>query len=225
MIHAYPRMYLSDAEDCLSCAFDYAINSCMLQSDELAELFVRSGYAKRFETGNPAVISGMSGIELVDHVLYDCGLEERVGEVRVAPQSSAEYWAGWMLAQYQWERACTFAHIFSRMPLSSIVGLYHPFHEADVTRSFERMDMALCRDLEDETRLARIRRLRGLSQRELARASGVGIKSIQAYEQRTNAINKAQVGIVRKLAWVLGCSMEALVGGEMPVVEYDGRYR
>jgi len=52
---------------------------------------------------------------------------------------------------------------------------------------------------------------RGLSQAELAKISGVGLRSIQMYEQRVNDIDKAQAQTIYKLSRVIGCSMEDLL--------------
>lgn len=51
----------------------------------------------------------------------------------------------------------------------------------------------------------------GASQSELARLSGVSLRSIQMYEQRQKLINKASVETVRKLAKVFGCEIEDLM--------------
>lgn len=64
MTHAYSELYLSDAKSCLADMFDYLINDCSLESDWIASLFITTGYAHKFETGNPAILSGLSGIEL-----------------------------------------------------------------------------------------------------------------------------------------------------------------
>ena len=64
MTHAYSELYLTDAKSCLADMFDYIINDCDLESNWVASLFVTTGYAQKFETGNPAILSGMSGIEL-----------------------------------------------------------------------------------------------------------------------------------------------------------------
>ena len=58
----------------------------------------------------------------------------------------------------------------------------------------------------------------GLSQSELARASQVGLRSIQMYEQRQKDINKAQAQTLLRLSRVLYCSMEDLME---PVFELD----
>lgn len=64
------------------------------------------------------------------------------------------------------------------------------------------------------TNLKRIRESRGLSQTQLATNSGVGIKSIQGYEQNLRDINKASGVILYKLSIALGVKMEDLL-------EYD----
>ena len=49
------------------------------------------------------------------------------------------------------------------------------------------------------------------SANELAKQSGVSLRSIQMYEQRNKDINKAQMETVNNLAKVLGCKMEDLM--------------
>ena len=59
-----------------------------------------------------------------------------------------------------------------------------------------------------ETNLKRIRRYRGISQRQLAQSAGVALRMVQLYEQRQNDINKAQAKTVADLARALGCRTE-----------------
>ena len=62
-----------------------------------------------------------------------------------------------------------------------------------------------------ETNLKRIRMINGYSQSQLAKKSGVGIRSIQMYEQRNKDINKASVESLYRISEVLGCSIEDLL--------------
>ena len=55
------------------------------------------------------------------------------------------------------------------------------------------------------------RQRRGMSQAQLAKASGVSIRMIQYYEQGKNDINRAEALSVYRLAQALVCSMEALL--------------
>lgn len=211
MTLAYSHTYLADAEDCLASAFDYAVYDCKVSGDIFARVFARSEIGRQFEMGNPAVISGLSGLDLACEVLAPCGLLDEEPSPTYERGLSPEYWAGWALAQYQWSRACRFADIFARAPFSHVVELYHPFHEADISVFCERLDDMLAGHARTETNLARLRKRRGLSQSQLARASGVGLKSIQAYEQRVNGINLASGQTLHRLAITLGCPLESLL--------------
>lgn len=71
-------------------------------------------------------------------------------------------------------------------------------------------DNVLSERLQQPTPLARIRANRGMTQQELATASGVSLRMIQLYEQRRNDLSKASASVVIALAHVLGCSVEDL---------------
>ncbi len=72
----------------------------------------------------------------------------------------------------------------------------------------------LVHKMQSETRLARIRKLAGLSQDELAKKAGVSVETVCAYEQRKRDIGKAQYRIVKKMAKALGCIADDLVEDE-----------
>ena len=61
------------------------------------------------------------------------------------------------------------------------------------------------------TNLKRIRTAYGCTQAELAKRSGVSLRSIQMYEQRNKDINKASAETLLRLSRVLGCTMEDLM--------------
>ena len=58
MIHAYNECYLNDAKQNLAEFFDYAVNVCRFDANLFSNLFVQSGYADKFERGNPAIVAG-----------------------------------------------------------------------------------------------------------------------------------------------------------------------
>ena len=64
------------------------------------------------------------------------------------------------------------------------------------------------------TNLQRLRLAAGLSQSQLANAANVKLRSIQAYEQKTKDINKAQLQSACKLAKVLSIRPEELLEDE-----------
>ena len=65
--------------------------------------------------------------------------------------------------------------------------------------------------LDKQNQLKEMRLKRGLSQTELAKMSGVSLRSIKAYEQGTNDISKAQADTLLMLSRVLNCSIEDLI--------------
>lgn len=208
-IRAFNELFLNDAQTHLANAFDYALNTCKVEVDTFAGIFARSSIIKRFECGDPAVISGMSGIELVRAVLDKSFIEE-FPEPVFDQDRSREYWAGWALAYYQWTTAKRFKDIFERVPLSQVISMYKVYHEMDVSEFVESMDRRY-NEVSVETKLKTLREARGLTQRGLSEESGVTLRSIQLFEQKANDIDKAQAHTLYKLSRVLGCSMEDLL--------------
>ena len=210
MIHAYSEFYLNDAKQNLAEFFDYAINTCQFDTNLFSKLFVQSGYADKFERGNPAIVAGMSGIELAKRVIMYAYPNWEFPERIFSENRSNVYWAGWALAEYQWITSKRFKDIFSRVSLAEIISMYNLYHEMDIEHFVEDVTKRY-NAIEQETRLKTIRENRGISQTELAKLSGVKLRSIQMYEQKVNDIDKAQVGTIYKLSRVLGCTIEDLL--------------
>lgn len=210
MTRAYSESYLSDAKNRLSQFFDYLINDCGMKADWVTSIFLSSGYAEQFERGNPAILAGMSGIELARVVVEATYKKKKLPEPGYTEGLSPEYWAGWVLAEYQWYSGKRFKDIFEHVKLSEIIPMYSVYHEMDISKFIETMDEK-CSTTLPECRLKKLRESRGLSQAELAKTSGVSLRSIQMYEQRVNDIDKAQAQTIYKLSRVIGCAMEDLL--------------
>ena len=209
MLHPYDVLYLGDAKRCLADAFDYAVNCCGMDIDRFAGCLVASGAAERFGSGNPAFIAGMSGAELGRYAIERSCDSAPSGDC--APNgASPEWWAGWSLAEWQWESGRRLEDILIAIPPSDVVALYALLHEADPSVLCDEMERRMS-EQQKAAGLASIRRSCGLSQEELARLSGVNVRSIQMYEQGVNDIAKAQAQTIRRLASVLGCRMEDLI--------------
>lgn len=181
MIHAYSESYLYDAKQNLAECFDYAISNCRFNADIFSRLFVQSGYADKFERGNPAIVSGISGIELAQEIIMYAYMNYKFPEKIFSEERSEVYWAGWALAEYQWATCRRFKDIFSRIPLSEIVTMYSVYHEMDIGHFIEDMNKKYM-SITQEIHLKTIRENRGISQVELAALSGVKLRSIQMYE-------------------------------------------
>lgn len=62
-----------------------------------------------------------------------------------------------------------------------------------------------------DTKLKRIRMAYGCMQADLAKKSGVSLRSIQIYEQRNKDIKEASAKTLCRIAKVFGCPMEEFV--------------
>ena len=210
MTHAYQEIYLSNAQSMLGDAFDYAIKTCHIPGSSFVKLFIASTISKRLENGEPSYLSGKSGIEVAMEILA-----ETTGKVPdAAPQEhfgrSREYWIGWAVAYYQWFSGRSYSEIFKVVTFEELQKLYDPLHEADITKFADILD-ARMREFFTDTNLKRIRTAYGCTQAELAKRSGVSLRSIQMYEQRNKDINKASAETLLRLSRVLGCTMEDLM--------------
>lgn len=209
MTHAYDEIYLDDAMETLGGAVEYATLFCKVDGQDFLDLFVASGIADEFGRGNVKFISGMSGIELARHILETCG--KKASDLTEMPYIDypPEYWVGWILAYYQWYTGKPFAAICKRISYETLDRLYGVLHEADPSKAVTVFDDIMTRD--SETNLARLRKAKGLSQSQLAKASEVSVRSIQLYEQRQTDINNAQHNHLKALAKVLGCRVEDIL--------------
>lgn len=210
MIQAYPEVYLNKVQALLGDAFDYAVNICDIDATDFVKMFLGSSISKQIECGDPACIQGKSGIDVV----LDIVAETTGKQLQIIPQErmerSIEYWIGWAVAYYQWYSDRRYCEIFTAVSFEELRRMYHTLHEADISKFVELVDRRL-KDHFSDTNLKRIRLTYGCTQAELARRSGVTLRSIQMYEQRNKDINKAAVETVYRLSKVLGCKIEDLI--------------
>ena len=210
MIHAYTEQYLHDSMINLVEAFDYAVNACKMKADAFMELFIASGYADKFGKGNPKVISGFSGSELVMEVCLKSGIAINFPEAQIEYAASAEYWSGWILAFYQWYTDQSFKDIHANISMIEVLKMYSTHHEAAEEKFLYTVN-AILRRKKQTTKLQAQRKTCGYSQRELAEKSGVNLRTLQQYELGTKEIGKASVRAVASLANALGCRVEDLL--------------
>ena len=210
MIHAYDKIYLEKARAVLGRMLDFAVHDLKYNLADFFDLFIKSGIAKRFETGDFTVITGMSGVELAYTVLEQSGVKRERIKPNYTVNRSEEFWRGWALAYYQWATSLSFAEIIQNIPLKEILSLYSPYHEMDIRQFADKMNM-LYNAKKSETNLKILRKKVGITQRQLADLSGVPVRTIQQYEQKQKNINKAQAEYLIKLAKALCCTVDALI--------------
>lgn len=210
MIHAYDKVYLDKARTALGRMLDFAVYDFKYDITEFFDMFINSGVAERFETGDFTVIVGMSGVELAYEVLEKSGVEHERIKPNYTADRSEEFWAGWALAYYQWETSMSFAEIVRYVPVKDMVALYFPYHEMDIRQFVDKVN-SMYKAAKPETNLKLLRRKAGLSQCELADLSGVPVRTIQQYEQQQKSINKAQAEYLVLLSKTLYCTIDELI--------------
>ena len=209
-MNAYPKTLLPNARSQLADAADYAVIDLGIQIDEFFSLFAASDWARRIERGDRSTILGISGIELVQNILGEKTGAREFKTARESLRRTKAYWTGWVLAYYQWKSNRMFKEILRALPASTVEQMYSVYHEAPEERFASTADDIL-REKLPETRLRRIRSAYGCSQSRLWEMSGVGLRSIQMYEQRRKSINRAEAESVLRLARALGCEIEDIM--------------
>ncbi len=210
MISAYDKIYLENARNTLGRMLDFAVYDLNYELSDFWNMFLASGIADQFGSGDFTLLAGKSGVELAYEVLERSGISVQRTAPKYPVNRSEEYWTGWALAYYQWAADLRFSAIQKAVPIEEIAALYEPYHEMDIRQFVDKMN-ELYKLSNPDTNLKRLRLATGMSQRALAEQSGVPLRTIQQYEQRQKNINKAQGETLLKLAKPICCSMEDLL--------------
>lgn len=209
IVSLYDDLYKEDAMQSLAGLMDIVTNVYGFK-DELAQhAFLSSGIAEQFERHNPAFISGKSSLELAQIMTSFIGITSHPDVVECFDRSR-DWWAGWVLAWYQFDTGALYKNIFDKVSYTSIKNMYLPLHEAHESKFVEEL-RKLINGKNEATRLKAQREAVGFSQSQLAKSSGVGLRAIQMYEQRNKDINKAQAITLLRLANALHCEMSDLM--------------
>lgn len=209
-MNAYSELYVERAQRSLAVMFDYMVWDLGLDIDHSADLFVISGLSDRFSAGDPSVVCGLSGIELARRIIEQTGADVELKPPRPTENRSREFWTGWALAYYQWSSGHRLRDIFAAVKPANIRALYSPYHEMALSQFCDRMD-ELYQAANSESRLKRIRQTAGLSQAELAKRTGLSLRTLQHYEQGSKDIRRAAGETLLVLARALGTSIERIL--------------
>lgn len=134
MARAYKKTYLNGAMRNLAVMMDCGVRKYGYTIGEFYQRFLSCEVSRQFSKGNPRYLVGMSGAELADSVVEASGgtvKSDNDGTYSVGP----EYWAGWVMAYYQWLSRRSFAYMYSMgLGISEVVSMYSPLHEADISK-------------------------------------------------------------------------------------------
>lgn len=210
MINAYDDVYLEKGRIVLARMLDYAVHDLNYEIEEIWKIFLESGFAKKFSEGDCSILAGKSGVELAYDVIYQSTGEYPEVQPTFTVERRPEYWAGWVLAYYQWYTSLSFEEITRNISIREVRNLYMPYHEMDILQFVDEMNRMYLEG-HRETNLKKKRARLGLSQKELSSLADVSFRTIQQYEQRQKDINRAQGETLLKLARALGCEIEDIM--------------
>ena len=209
---AYNELYLFDAMRNLGEMTEYAHDACSTDIDRALQYMIISGYAARFQDGDPCVVSGMSGTELYQASAEMCGIHmETWPEALIRYDTDAVYWVGYILAYYQWSINRSFQNIMNVIKAADLMRMYPALHTASEEHALEVIE-ELYRSRSEFSRLSEYRRRLGMTQAELAHRSDINLRTLQQYEIGAKDLRKAAAGTVLSLARVLNCAPVDLCG-------------
>lgn len=219
MKKTYEGFYVKRAQRVMGTMMEFAYLNLHMDPDKFFDLFIYSGISEEFQKGNPKYIAGMSGKELALEVIRQTSDRDVEMIDESFSQRSELYWAGWVIAYYQWYSNNSFNRIHKMLPFEKLIGLYNPLFQADIKKIVIDIDEFIdgyveettLRNQDGLTNLANLRKYYKLSQRALAEKAGVKLRMVQLYEQRQNDINKGQVMTLKKLSEALNCRIEDLL--------------
>lgn len=133
-IQTYNDLYLHYVAENLGVMFEHAVN-IGINPTIFWNTFINSNVAKQIEKGNPKYLT-CSALDYLNEIYSgkrEIPEKEDINRDRY-------YWAGWILAQYQHKKGCSFYKINNNLPIEQVLDLYSTLHEADVTKFFDVAD-------------------------------------------------------------------------------------
>ena len=197
--------YLDDARETLGALLDIGVNEWKVPGDDLAQAFLA---CRAWRSSS----SGATRRTCRENRLSTCCVcwpRTSIPERSVAPEHAQvvpreDYWLGWILAYYQMETGRPYRQVFDAIPYEELAGMFYPLHEAPEEKFVEALNHRLAA-AQLPTRLYRQRKICGVSQKQLAEASGVGLRSIELHARRQKNINHAAAETLYRLAFALHC--------------------
>ncbi len=141
MMRAYIESYLKDVMRNMGVMAHFCINEYGLSPESFSVLFANSYVAEQISMGNPRFLAGLSGREMADMLIESSAGNVSKSSVSDSYWVSPEYWAGWVLAYYQWYSAKSFIQMYADgQTYDKVLMMYHPMHEADLAKVVEMME-------------------------------------------------------------------------------------
>ncbi len=213
--HAYSQKHLPRVQKFMGALFDYVVNVCGMDLDLFYKFAVFTDMFKDLGRGSMKFVGDRTVKEVVREIFELAELEgieevDEYEEIMRISNTSLEYLAGSGLAYYQWYTGKSYKKIHDAVSFAALCDIYAEVGKDNTMALVYALDAQM--DLYYvETNLKRLRRKLGLSQRRLAKKSGVALRQIQLFEQRRRDINKTQSQTLHALSVALMCKMEDLL--------------
>lgn len=176
---SYDKNYIDQVKRSMGDMMQYACLDNHYNPDSFFKMFLDSGIARKIEIGDTSIIAGKSGIEIADMVFEANGLEAMFEPVWDNSYSEY-YWAGYMLALYQWYTSKRFEDIWKYMSITKLLSRYEKLHQINYMYALDEIDEMVKN--ENKLPLNILRIARGLSQVQLAKRANMDISQIQRLE-------------------------------------------
>lgn len=205
---SYDKCYLSQVMGIMGDMMEYACLDNRFNPDTFFKMFLDSGIARRIEMGDPSYVAGKSGIEIADLVFSSYHIEPDF-KANTRYEYSEYYWAGWILAQYQWYTSKRFEEIWRYMSVTKLLWYYERLHQIDIMQALDEIDEMV--DPHKKFAISLLRRSKGLTQNELAKRAHMDISQIQRLEYGERKVENLTLKSAINLANALGVDVKDLM--------------
>lgn len=209
MMRAYDDIYLDLAIKRMGEMLDYVTNDLGIDPDAYFKMFVKSRVSKSLEIGSPSMVAGKSGVELAKIVLEEEDQQTKFIEPSWNENRSEAYWAGCVLAYFEWYFNIPYKKIFESISVRTLMKMYPTYHEVDVEKTIEALERLLNKPKSKSIKELRV--IKGLSQKQLAEVSGMSVSQLQRLEYGERKVENLTVKTAIKLANSLGVDIEELI--------------
>ncbi len=221
---AYNKIYLENVKHNFGAMLDCGINVLGFDNKTFYNMFLASTISGKINRGDCYNVCTLGGVELAELVVNqamnntkyvhvkkaaDPSFNERLDNA-IVHVNSPEYWAGTIIAEYAWEKNISYQELNKYVSIDDFVSLYDSFGNVDSMMIRIQLDEMFDKAKEVSNLKSR-RELMELSQKELAEASDVPLRTIQQYEQRQKNINNAKVSYLISLSSVLKCDVRDIM--------------
>lgn len=190
---------------------EYVSEACHEDVNDYFKMMALSSLLEKWERKDPVLYYGMSGTEVARKVFRSVGvLRDDYPDAVVRMVSGVGDWVGMLLEHISITKNLSIYDIISRVNFEEVSGYYPKYYMSSVEEAAAEIERVYIGS-DSGSVIQRLRKERGLSQKELAQLAGVNLRTLQQYEIRAKDLKKASSEKVINLAGVLRTRPESLL--------------